>query len=130
MKKIQNYKKGFSFIEVIVTLFIVGVVLVLYQAAAGTMRLMKTAKSQEIALRVANNEIEKLRAGGYASLPTSGGFSDPQLSALSNGSGSLTVTAFNSDTKQVLVSIQWQNPGDSSARSVSLTTLVTKTGGL
>jgi len=129
MKKIQNPEKGFTFIEVVVTLFIVGAVLVLYQAAAGTIRLTKNSKNQEIALRVANNKIEELRAGGYDSLPASGGFSDSQLSALPNGSGNMAVTAFNADTKQILISVRWQNPGGSS-RNISLATLVTKTGGL
>lgn len=130
INKNKNSKKGFSFIEVIVTLFIVGAVLVLYQAAAGVMRLMKTAKNQEIALQVANNEIEELRAGGYASLPASGGFSSSQLSALTSGSGNLTITSLNADTKQILVSVQWRETGGSVVRNISLTTLVTKTGGL
>ena len=126
----KNPNSGFSIIEVLVTLFIVGAVLVLYQAAAGTIRLTKNSKQQEIALRVANNKTEELRAGGYAGLPASGGFSDSQLSALPNGSGNMAITNFNADTKQIIITVQWQNIGDPSVRNVSLATLVTKIGGI
>jgi prepilin-type N-terminal cleavage/methylation domain-containing protein len=121
---------GFSFVEISITVFIIGVVLILYLAAANTFRLTKTAKNQEIALGIASNKIEELRAGGYDTLPISGSFSDPQLSALLSGSGNMDITDYNSDTKQVQITIEWQEAGSLSARDVSLVTLITKTGGL
>lgn len=129
-QSIYKNKKGFSLIEAVITIFIIGVVLVLYQSAVSTIRLTKIAKDQEIALRVANNKIEELRTGGYANLPESGGFSDAQLSVLPSGSGNMEISNFNADTKQVLVEVEWQETGSSSARNVTLATLITKTGGM
>jgi prepilin-type N-terminal cleavage/methylation domain-containing protein len=130
MKKNINLNSGFTLLEVLVTIFIIGLVLVLYQGALGKVGLIQYAKNQEIALRVANNKMEELRAGGYAALPSSGNFSDTQLNSLPNSSASMTITAYNSDTKQVVITIQWDDPSSSSSKNISLTTLVTKTGGL
>jgi prepilin-type N-terminal cleavage/methylation domain-containing protein len=129
--KLKTKKRsGFSLLEVIVTLFIVGLVLILYQAALGKVRLIQYAKNQEIALRVANNKIEELRDGGYSALPSSGSFYDSQLSSLSSSSASMAITDANSDTKQVSVTVQWKDSVSSSLKNISLTTLITKTGGL
>jgi prepilin-type N-terminal cleavage/methylation domain-containing protein len=132
LKKNSKTKKisGYSLIEVTITIFIIAVVLVLYLAAANTMQMTKTAKYKEIALGIANNKIEELRAAGYSSLPGSGSFSTSQLSSLPSGSGDLDISDFNSDTKQVEVTVEWQEPGAPSTKSISLTTLITKTGGL
>jgi prepilin-type N-terminal cleavage/methylation domain-containing protein len=129
-EKTKNHKRGFSLIEVIVTLMIAGFALVLFQTALGKTKLIQYAKNQEIALRVANNKIEELRAGGYSALPSTGSFSDAQLNDLPNVSASMAITDFNDDTKQVVITIQWQDPPSVSLKTVSLATLVTKTGGL
>lgn len=130
LRDIQHKNSGFTLLEVITTIFIIGLVLVLYQAALGKAKLIQYAKNQEIALRVANNKIEELRAGGYEALPSSGSFSDSQLDSLSGSSASMAITDYNADTKQVLITIEWQEPTGSSLKNISLTTLVTKTGGL
>jgi prepilin-type N-terminal cleavage/methylation domain-containing protein len=125
-----NSKSGFSLLEVLVTLFLIGLVLVLYQSSLGKVKLIQYAKNQEIALRIANNKIEVLRAGGYSALPSSGSFYDSQLNSLSNSSASMTISSFNQDTKQVVVTVQWQELVSSSPKNISLTTLITETGGL
>jgi prepilin-type N-terminal cleavage/methylation domain-containing protein len=130
MKTKINSKSGFSLLEVIVTLFIIGLALILYQAALGKAKLIQYAKNQEIALRVANNKMEELRAGGYAALPSSGSFSDPQLNSLPNSSASITITDYNADTKQVIITIEWQELTGSALKNISLATLITKMGGL
>jgi prepilin-type N-terminal cleavage/methylation domain-containing protein len=125
-----NSKLGFSVLEVLVTIFIIGLILVLYQQALGKVRLIGYADDQETALRVANNKIEELRAGGYSALPASGSFSDSQMNTLPNSSAAMAVTNYNVDTKQVVVTIQWRQTVSAPIRNVSLTTLITKTGGL
>lgn len=127
-KTINN--NGFSLLEVAISLFIIGLILVLYQAVLGNVRLIQYTKDQEIALRVANNKIEELRAVGYDALPASGSFSDSQLSALSAAAATMAVTDYNATTKKVLVTIQWKEAGGTAAKNISLTTLITKTGGL
>jgi prepilin-type N-terminal cleavage/methylation domain-containing protein len=129
-KKKQNLNLGFSLLEVIITLMIAGFALVLFQTALGKTKLIQYAKNQEIALRVANNKIEELRSGGYSALPSTGSFSDAQLNDLPSASANMTVTDFNDDTKRIIITIQWQDPPSVSLKTVSLATLVTKTGGL
>jgi prepilin-type N-terminal cleavage/methylation domain-containing protein len=129
-KKKQNSNSGFSLLEVLVTLFFIGLILVLYQSALGKLRLIRYVENEEIALRVASNKIENLRAGGYDALPSSGSFSDSQLNALSSSSANMTITDFNATTKTVVITIEWQQPPSMSVKNVSLTTLITKTGGL
>lgn len=121
---------GFSFIEVIVTIFIIGLTLVLYQATLGKMRLIEYAKHQEIALRVANNKMEELRAGGYDALPLSGSFSDSQLDGFSDCSAKVIIAEYNATTKEVAVTVEWREPVSTALRNVTLTTLITKTGGI
>lgn len=126
----QKSQDGFSLIEVVITLFVIGVILVIYQAALNTVFLVRNSHNQEIALRVANNKIEELRAGGYAALPGNGAFTDAQLSGLPGSSAIMTFSDFNSSTKQVDITIQWQETGADSVKSLSLTTLIAKIGGL
>lgn len=123
-------KKSFSLIEVLVSLFIVGVILVLYQVSFNSTLLSRSAKNQEIALRIANNKMEELRAGGYTALPESSSFSDSQLGSLASSSASMVITNFNTNTKQIVIIVQWREPGSSAPRTISLTTLITKVGGL
>ena len=114
----------------LVTLFIVGLILVLYQQALGTVRLVRYANDQEIALRVASNKMEELRSGGYIALPASGSFSDAQLNSLENCSADMAITDYSTETKEIVITIQWRQPPSTSMRNISLTTLITKTGGL
>jgi type II secretory pathway pseudopilin PulG len=123
-------KSGFSLVEVLVTIFFVGLILVLYQTALSKMRLIRYVTNEQIALQVANNKVEELRAGGYAALPASGSFSDSQLNTLSSCSANVSISDFNASTKTVAVTIEWQQPPSTSVRSISLTTLITKTGGI
>ncbi len=113
-----------------ITLFIIGVILLLYQVSFNNLLLSRNIKDQEIALRVANNKIEALRAEGYDTLPASGSFSDSQLDSLPGALATMTITDFNTDTKQIIITIQWQEPGIAIPQTLSLATLITKTGGL
>lgn len=127
----MNSARGFSLIEVIVSIFIVGVILLMVQAVARSSVLVRTSKNQGIALAIARNELEGLRAGGYATLPSSGSFSDSLLSALpSAATTTLAVSAYNAKTAQVTVSVVWRDPGSAASSTVSLSTLITQTGGL
>ena len=125
----KQKQKGFSVIEVVVSLFIFSAIYLIYQASLNTVQLNKNYKDQELALRIAQNKIENLRIGGYSTLPASGSFSDPLLVNLSsNGQGSVTNTAYNSKTAQIVVTVSWQEPGFSNTHSVALTTLISSGG--
>ncbi|HVB20155.1 MAG TPA: type II secretion system protein [Candidatus Paceibacterota bacterium] len=123
--------RGFTLIEVIVSLFIMGVMLLLLQSVIQSGVLARTTKNQGIALSIARNELESLRGGGYAALPPSGSFPDSLMSTLPQGATTtLTVSAYNTKTAQVTVSVVWQDAGASASSTVSLSTLITQTGGL
>jgi prepilin-type N-terminal cleavage/methylation domain-containing protein len=120
--------RGFSLVEVIVTVFILGVALVVSHALYLGAPLAHSANNQDVALNIAQNELEGVRALGYASLPVSDAFADDLLASLPAGSGSVTVSAFNAGTKRVVVTVSWTERGK--AQSLSLSTLITKAGGL
>ena len=122
--------RGFSLIEVIVTVFVIGLAFLLYQGAIQNVFVSRSAKDEEVALRVASDKLEELRKGGYANLPASGSFSDAQLADLSQGTGSLTIADFNAETKQVEVTVSWNETSTGGTHSVLLSTLMTQDGSI
>lgn len=123
--------RGFSLIEVTVSIFIMGVMLFLLQALIQSGVLLRISKSQSIALSIAQNKLESLRAGGYATLPPSGTFSDSLVGTLPQAATTtLVVSVYNAQTKQISVSVVWRDPGATASSTVSLSTLITETGGL
>ncbi|TSA43812.1 type II secretion system protein [bacterium] len=127
----MNTQRGFTLTEVIVSIFIVSVMLLLLQAVVRSSVLVRTSKNQGIALAIARNELESLRIGGYAAIPPSGSFPDSLLSTLPTvATTTLTVSVYNSKTKQVTASVVWKDPGAAASSTVSLSTLITQTGGL
>lgn len=116
--------RGFSLIEIIVAVGIIGLIII-----ATTSMLQRVSvnereiSNQSLALRIARNEVELLRAAGYAALPASGSFTDSLLSSLPSGSGSIAVTVVNAKTKQLVVTVSWVGEG-AITRSTSLTTLI------
>ncbi|MEK7643601.1 MAG: prepilin-type N-terminal cleavage/methylation domain-containing protein [Patescibacteria group bacterium] len=123
--------RGFSLIEVTVSIFIMGVIILLLQALIQSGVLLRISKSQSIALSIVQNKLESLRADGYAALPPSGTFSDSLVSALPQAATTtLTVSVYNAQTKQISASVVWRDPGATASSTVSLSTLITETGGL
>ena len=119
---------GFSLIEVIISIFIVGIMIYISNAILLGAPLIQSAKNQDIALKIAVNEIEGMRALGYTSLPTSGPFPNDLLASLPSGSGDIAISDFNIDTKKIIATVSWVERGVQ--KSVSLSTLITKVGGL
>ncbi len=122
-------KKGFSLIEVLVAVGMLGLMIVVYQGIISNIALTRNAQDKDIALKIATYKIEELRGLGYSSLPGSGSFSDSLLGSLPSGTASMTIDAYNSKLKQATVTVSWTEPS-SSTKSVSLTTLIADTGGL
>lgn len=126
----KNRDGGFSLFEVLIVVFLIGVIFVMYSGAVKNVSLNRNAKDQEIALRIASTKMETLRDAGYENLPPSGSFADSQLASIPSGSASLAVSDFNAQTKQVTVTVSWTEPSIGTSRSVALSTLITGTGGL
>ena len=121
--------RGFTLVEMVVALFILSTTIVFATLVIGTIKVTRDSAFENVAFRVANNKVNELRALGYAALPASGTFSDPQLASLPQGLASTTVTAWNEKTKKVTAGVSWRG-AEGRTRSVSVTTLVTESGGL
>lgn len=118
--------RGFSLVEVTIAVAIVGIVIVATSVLVQRLPVSgREVRDQDLALKIARNKIETLRAAGYESLPASGPFTDTLLSSFSSSTASVTVSQFNDDTKQIGVTVSWEG-AELTTRSVSLTTLITE----
>lgn len=128
LTKTQKSQSGFTLIEVLVTILIIGVTLVIYGGASKASSLNKENKYKEIALRIADQKIQDLRTDGYSSIPASGSFADSMLSSLPSGSGNITVSNLNAETKDVVVRVTWISPQTNTTREVELETYISSGG--
>lgn len=122
-------KKGFSLIEIIITIGILGLMILVFQAVLVNGVLTRNAQNKDVALKIATHKIEEIRALGYLSVPASGSFTDSLLNTIPAGNATLTVSDYNTKVKQVVVTVSWAEP-NSNPRSLSLTTLIADAGGL
>lgn len=123
--------RGFTLIEVIIAVLIVGVMLILLGAVTRSNALIRISKNQGVALSIARNKLESLRIGGYSAIPMSGSFADNLVNSLPlTATTTLTVSEYNNKTKEVTVGVVWRDPGSTASSTVSLSTLITETGGL
>lgn len=123
-----SQNSGFTLIEMIVALVILSAATAMVTVVMAMAKNVHDIGFENIAFHIAENKMNELRAGGYATLPSSGTFTDPQLSIIPQGQASTTVSVWNAKTKQVLVGVSWV--GTIGAQYTSLTTLVTQSGGL
>lgn len=122
--------RGFSLIEVTVAIGIIGMMILATSTLLQRIPVSgREVRDQDLALKIARNEIEALRAGGYDTLPASGAFANPLLNSLTSGSASVTIAVYDAKTKRADVSVSWTGTG-SVTRSVSLSTLITQNSGL
>lgn len=122
--------RGFSLIEVTIAIAIIGTMIVATSALLQRLPVSgREVRDQDIALKIARNEIEVLRAGGYDALPASGPFSNSLLSSLTSGSASVTIAVYDAKTKRADVAVSWTGTG-SVTRTVLLTTLIAQNSGL
>jgi prepilin-type N-terminal cleavage/methylation domain-containing protein len=122
--------RGFSLIEVTIAVAIIAVTIVAVSSLFARLPVNgREVRDQDVALKIANNEIETLRAAGYGALPATGPFNNALLSSLASGAGSVTITAYDAKTKQAVVAVTWRG-ANLANRSVSLTTLIAQNSGL
>ena len=124
-KKTQS---GFSLLEVPISLFIIAVMLLVYAAASNTLMLNRNSREADLANYIAVSEMEDLRDAGYANLPASGPFAHQLLNQLPSGAAAIVVNDYNNDTKEVVVTVSWKDPGSFAEHSAVLTTLINKYG--
>ena len=127
--RLHRFSGGYTLIEILVTITILVAFSALSAAMLSITNLTRLARHQDIALKVANNALEDMRGRGYNNLAASSSLYDSLLSSLPGGVASSTVTSFNTLTKSVQVTVAWRE-GSAATTSVSLSTLITQTGGL
>lgn len=122
--------RGFSLIEVLIAMVVIGSAVALYAATLGVFPVTRATEHKAVALRIAEHKLADLRAAKYAALPASGSFTDAQFTLLpENATGTIAVSTVNAKTKQVTVTVSWNEPGRATS-TASLSTLITEVGGL
>lgn len=128
--------KGFSLIEVMLFLMIVGFIILLVVNIPNSIGLIGTTRRINLAKEVVNQKIEALRLSGFENLPGNGisTFSDGRLSTLPSSTGEVSVedcpssicTNGETNIKQVKVSVKWKE--DRNDKNLSVTTLISEGG--
>lgn len=125
----QRHSSGFSLIEILIAVGIVGVTIIMFHAVFSGSVLSENANYAGVARTIAQTKIDTLRASGYDALPASGAFVDSAMTTIPGGSGTITVATYNATTKQVTVRVEWSGHAGAGG-AISLDTLITETGGL
>lgn len=127
-KNIESTQTGFSIIEVLVTLFIIGITLLLFAVVSNAIVLNKYNRYKEIALRVAETKLAELRTTPHGNLPTSGTFSNSQVEKLPQGNAAMAFTEVATGLTQATVTVTWQNTQNTGTQEISLSTYISQFG--
>ena len=126
--KTKKTQSGFTLIEVLMTLLILGIMMIMFQLVSNSVILNKYNRYKEIALRVAENQIQSLRTTSYASLPASGSFNNSLLSSIPSGAGTMTLTQVQTGLTQAVVTVTWRNPSTTANQQIVLSTYIWQYG--
>ena len=132
MKAIQNQKnpqKGFSLIEVLIAIFILGIVSVtLISVFIYGFNVVFRTKQVSLATQIAQEEVELIRNLNFDDILLLGTtYNHDSLSELVNGSGALSVeNGPGDDIKKLTVSVTWDYRGTSLRKDV--VTFITREG--
>jgi len=124
--------RGFSLIEVLITIFILAVVLTtLVSAFIYGFNLLSRTKQIALASQICQEEIENVRNLPFDTILTLGtSFSHPRLNDLLEGQGFLTIEGVLEDTqdniKKVTASVRWKNKGRNMRKDI--VTYITREG--
>ncbi len=121
-------QSGFTIVEVLISIFIIGVTLILFAMVSHAVLLNKYNRYREIALRVAENQIQVLRTTAYGSLPSTGSFNNSLLSSIPQGAGTQTITQVATGFKQATVAVTWRNPTSTANQQVVFSTYLWQYG--
>lgn len=121
-------RKGFSLVEVVLSLFVALALITILLTASATLRTSRNSNLQVIATQIASRQIENLRNTDYASLPANGTttFNDSNLSKLPNSTATQTFSDYGTDIKQVTLQVSWQESGVN--KNIKIDTLIYKNG--
>lgn len=126
--------RGFSLIEVLVTLFITGAIVLVIANIPHVITLVKGSQSELKVREVAAKKIEDLRLSGYDNLANgSVVITDPKFNSLNNPSGVIitedcpvALCAGSELVKKITITITWTE--NTELKRFSVTTLLAKGG--
>lgn len=133
-----NFKeKGFSLVEIILIIMIVGFIVSLINLLPSSIGLVGTSKNETLAKDVAQTKIEDLRALTYVNLANTNNpapiIIDPRLASIPEGSGSYIVedcippTCSGEEIKKVTVTVSWVDSGNK-LKDIQFSTFIAKGG--
>lgn len=133
MKRIA-VQKGFSLVELVIAVSLVGVIAIVIGNIPNAINLVTSSQSESKVREVAAKKIEDIRFAGYDTLANgTTAISDPRLQDLNSVSASTVITdcpvqvcSNGEQIKQVRVTISWNESGE--PKTYQLTTLVAKDG--
>lgn len=126
--------RGFSLVETILVIAIGGILIILLANLPNALTLITKSKNTSIAKEIAARQIEDKRNISYSNLVNdTGNITDPRLSLLPQGEGTivvedcdLAVCTNGESIKQVTVSITWKD--NQKPQEVQIKTLVGEGG--
>ena len=120
-------KRGFSFIEILISLFVLGIVIVTISTIF-FYGFNSTNRTRQVALatQIAHEEMESIRNMKFENVLVLGStFSHDLFSKLDNGAGALFIQdGPGSDIKKITIRVSWDYRGES--KSKNLVTDITK----
>lgn len=133
MKTAQR-EKGFSLIELVISIFIVGLVVVVIGNIPGAIGLIGSSQSESKVREVVAKRVEDIRLFGYDSLANgTTTINDPRLKELHNVSASTVVSdcpavtcGSTAEIKQVQITVSWTENNE--PKTYQIVTLVAKDG--
>ncbi len=137
MTKTNSHQAGFSIIELVVVLMIVGFIVLTISNIPTSLKLIGNSNYESLAKEIASKKVEDIRSLPFENLAEgTTAISDTRLNKIPNGLGEVIVsscpdaicnTQAEKDTiKQVVIKVLWVEAG--SIREVKLTTLIAKGG--
>ncbi len=127
-------KNGFSLVEVIIGVFIVGLIVLVIANIPNAINLVTSSQDDSLVREVAAKKMEDIRLQGYENLINgTTAINDSRLSSLDGSSGhtvvsscSVNICPTNEALKEVRITISWSENGE--PKTYQLVTLVGEDG--
>ena len=125
---LKKFKLGFSLVEILLSIFIIIALISVLLTTSASYYQTHRSNLQQLAMSIASKQMETLRNTAFASLPSSGSFTDSDLSKLPQGTATQTLTNYQSSTKIKLVTIKVSWTESQVTKNAQLETLISETG--